>query len=753
MLRGFTKKKQNCTEADARFLFLVLLGREPHSPAEIALLTDHSFFGAMTRVMRRSEFFHAAIGPFFPGKRPMQIAFNEDQTKAIASGLKTHLDVKESSGNHGNWPQCLEVALDGERAQKAFLKAHSHDRLEYLQRNLKALASAPAITGAVNQSLARSVRGYAFAAGSGTPLTLEFYLNGKAAGECVANKQSRLEAADFGTHTNIGFSHDLQWEPEPGVYDAMLTVHDKTSGVMVCPPKEIFVDARVAPTLLDRTVRQLEALEGTEAAAEQISMLAQASDLPLADYDLYRKLYDPGRPTDTEQTHSIGILMLDAPSNACARAVAAQSYRAAVVSSSIDDIEADFILPLGGHDVLHPEALAWINHAAAQKPDATIIRFGVDYEASPGIRSNPVFVADFDPLILEQNAGYADGYAVRANAVPSKNDFPEPSDLWASAWNTDGANGFTSVPHILLTRHEQREATALEPLGLPNPHPGKLAIIIPTKNRLDLIKPCVESLQKSLSGDWITEIIIVDNGSDDEETKNWLSGLDGSPNIRVLSAPEPFNWASLNNKAAASTDADLLLFLNDDTKAIEPGWDTSLRSLLSREDIGIVGAKLLYGDNTIQHAGVILKPDGRVSHEGVDWPDEEAGYENRLVLTRSVEAVTGAFLACTRATFDELGGFDAENFPITYNDIDFCLRANAADRRVVYSPLIKFFHLESQSRGFDTDLDKRAREKKERARFLEKWSGHHLCDRFFQSQLYYDNDAPRLVLRGHTNAF
>lgn len=753
MLKGFIKKAKNCTTNDARFLYLLLLGREPHSPAEAAQLTEQSFFGAVKRLLLSPEFRQALIDPFFIGKRPMQVVFDEVQGKLVRQGSKTHFKM---NGNAplGQWPQCLASVLQAERAQKAFLKVHSADRLEYLLRHLAGMPKAPEIIGAVHQDTGKSVRGFAFAAKSETPLELEFYLNGKPAGECIADKENRLVAADLKVQHNIGFTHDLVWSPEAGVHDALLTVFEKQSGVMVCPPKEVLVDVKVSSQLLARTLKALGDTADPAHLAHQANLLRQAVELPLEDYDLYCKVCEPGPPPASTHQNRIGIMLLGEASETCLRAIKTQSHEAACVVTSIggfDANEIDYIVPLQGDAILHQEALAWINFAAGTHPDASVVRFGHDFQSSGGKRVDPVFTAEFDLLTLLQKPDYATAYAVKTSALSEGLDLSNASGFWNNLWRSHGDSAFANIPGILLTRQVPSCGTELKNLDLPAPAAGKLAIIIPTKNRLDLIKPCVESLQATLANAGETEIIIVDNGSDEPETTAWLSSLDGNPtasNVSVLRAPEPFNWAALNNKAAAQTEADMLLFLNDDTKAIEPGWDSHLRSLLAFEDVGVVGAKLLFASETIQHAGVILKPDGRVSHEAFNWPDDMPGYEDRLRLTRTAEAVTGAFLACTRTTFDQLGGFDAESFPITYNDIDFCLRVSDAGKRTIYSPLLKFYHLESQSRGYDSDLDKRAREKRERARLLEKWPEGRLTDRYFPSQLRYDNGINRLTLCG-----
>ena len=161
---------------------------------------------------------------------------------------------------------------------------------------------------------------------------------------------------------------------------------------------------------------------------------------------------------------------------------------------------------------------------------------------------------------------------------------------------------------------------------------------------------------------------------------------------------EPFNWSRLNNKAVALGGPPLMVFANNDLAMIAAGWDDCLRSHLARSDIGVVGARLLYGDRTIQHAGMVLGIEGGgCEHEGRNAAADEGGPQNRWRTRRSVAAVTGAFLACRRSDFESLGGFDEARFGVWFNDVDFCLRVRARGLRVLYEPAIEAFHYESKT--------------------------------------------------------
>jgi len=185
---------------------------------------------------------------------------------------------------------------------------------------------------------------------------------------------------------------------------------------------------------------------------------------------------------------------------------------------------------------------------------------------------------------------------------------------------------------------------------------------------------------------------------------------------------EPFNWSRLNNAAAAGQDAALLVFVNDDIVMASEGWDEVLRGLLERPEIGAVGARLLYSDETVQHAGVIFGWQGAGLHDGLSESASTPGPASRWHVTRRVAAVTGAFLATRRDAFLAHGGFDEIGLPIGYSDFDFALKLRASDLGILWTPEITCYHHESKSRGLDhLDPEKRARDAAERAVLERRW--------------------------------
>ena len=255
-----------------------------------------------------------------------------------------------------------------------------------------------------------------------------------------------------------------------------------------------------------------------------------------------------------------------------------------------------------------------------------------------------------------------------------------------------------------------------------------ITAIIPTRDGAALLAACVTSLRAHAHRRDRLRLLIVDNGSVSTEMAAQLQGYRNSGVADVLRVDEPFNWSRLNNMAAAQVSSGLLLFMNDDTEMLSNGWDDLLRGYAQRAEVGVVGARLLYPNGTLQHAGIVLRPDGRPQHEGVAQPAAATGPNRRWIRTRPCAAVTGAFLAVRRSLFAELGGFDETQMPIAYSDIDFCLRVRALGRTVLYAPALTLLHHESLSRGRNIAPREVGWDELERAALLRRWGADILED-------------------------
>ena len=250
------------------------------------------------------------------------------------------------------------------------------------------------------------------------------------------------------------------------------------------------------------------------------------------------------------------------------------------------------------------------------------------------------------------------------------------------------------------------------------------SIIIPTRDRIDLLRPCIDSILRSTSSyPGRLDLIVIDNDSALDESHAYFKELAAASQARVLAFRGAFNWSAINNFAAREAHGEVLVFLNNDTVVLAQDWCTELAANAMRPEVGAVGARLLYQDGTLQHGGVVLGVEGVAGHDSVGESPERGGYFGRSHLQRSAAAVTGACLATRRDVFERLGGFEEVHFKIAFNDVDFCLRAMQAGYRIVYDPFAVLYHFESKSRGYDLSSAKVKRHRAEGAAFRARWAG------------------------------
>ncbi|MBE7244567.1 MAG: glycosyltransferase, partial [Actinomycetospora chiangmaiensis] len=232
----------------------------------------------------------------------------------------------------------------------------------------------------------------------------------------------------------------------------------------------------------------------------------------------------------------------------------------------------------------------------------------------------------------------------------------------------------------------------------PLPDPPPLAsVIVPTRDRLDLLSPCLDSLRACT--DWPSlEILVCDNDSREPGTLAYLVELEREGRGHVVPCPGPFNFAAMNNAAAARARGRLLVFVNNDVEAFRPDWLFRMAREALRPDVGAVGAKLLDGEGRIQHGGIVLGTGGLVTHGHRHFPGDAPGYRAALRATHRVSAVTAACLVVEAQKFRAVGGFDDAAFAVDFNDVDLCLRLGARGWRTLWTPRARLAHLESVSR-------------------------------------------------------
>lgn len=256
-------------------------------------------------------------------------------------------------------------------------------------------------------------------------------------------------------------------------------------------------------------------------------------------------------------------------------------------------------------------------------------------------------------------------------------------------------------------------------LSIPDPQP-KVSILIPTKDKINLLAQCIESIN-SLSTYKNYEILVIDNCSEQEDSIRYFDHLISTRKAKVISYDKAFNYSAINNFAVNHADGQLVLLLNNDIEVITPEWLEEMVSLAIKPDAGAVGAKLYYPDGRIQHAGVILGIGGVAGHAYQFLDRTHTGQMGRAMLRQNLSAVTGACLLVKKKQYLEVGGLDEKNLSVAFNDIDFCLKLLKKGYRNIWTPFAELYHHESASRGFEDTPEKQERFKNEVLYTMQKW--------------------------------
>jgi glycosyltransferase involved in cell wall biosynthesis len=453
---------------------------------------------------------------------------------------------------------------------------------------------------------------------------------------------------------------------------------------------------------------------------------------------------------------------------------AANGGISAATNSALQLANGEFVTFLDHDDLLAETALYEVVEALNQHPDAEVLYSDEDRLLEQGeARRSPYFKPDWDPdLLLGQNfvchlAVYRLELVRRLGGLRLGFEGSQDHDLILRAAAVLDARHIQHIPAVLyhwrLGRAESFSSTHLDqcvtasrravedhlaarpdgqgavviphPRGLPYHRvvwplpasPPLVSVIIPTRDQAPLLRRCVNGLLHRTDYEPI-EVLLVDNGSRDADALALLEELSRDPRVRVLRDEGPFNYSRLNNRAAAEARGDVLLLLNNDIDVLQSDWLREMVSHALRPDVGTVGARLLFEDRTLQHGGVVLGVGdffggpGIAGHAGLHTPAEKDGYFCQLRLTRSVAANTAACLAVRRELYLRVDGLDEVNLPVSFNDIDFCLRIRELGLRNVWTPFAELLHLESASRGKDIAAAKAARAHQEMKYMRFNWA-------------------------------
>jgi GT2 family glycosyltransferase len=422
-----------------------------------------------------------------------------------------------------------------------------------------------------------------------------------------------------------------------------------------------------------------------------------------------------------------------------------------------------FIAFLDHDDELAPGALGAIAAAVERHPTADFLYSDEDKIDTLGERFDPLFKPEWSPDLLLSFAYTGHLGVIRRTLLDEtgglRSEFDGSQDYDLALRASEHARSIVHVPEVLYhwrsipgsaasdTTSQQAKPWAYEAgrraiddalrrrgepatVASDPTFPGRyhvrrhvvghplVSIIIPFRDEPAMLATCARTLRADPGYDNF-ELVLVDNDSALPETAALLDELGSEPGIRVLRSPGAFNWAAINNEAARACSGDILLFLNNDIEARVSGWLNALVGHAQRREVGAVGARLLYGDGTIQHAGVVIGLGGIAGHVLRGLPGDRPGYNSLAISTRDCSIVTGAAMMVRRKVFFDLGGFD-ETLAVAFNDVDFCFKLRERGYLIVFSPLAELIHHESKSRGHTDDFA-------ENELMLSRW-GHALAE-------------------------
>ena len=430
-------------------------------------------------------------------------------------------------------------------------------------------------------------------------------------------------------------------------------------------------------------------------------------------------------------------------------------------------------------DLFAEHALAFVALEIADHPDAGLIYSDEDKIDLASHRSNPFFKPDWNPeLFLGQNfinhlgvyrtellreiGGFREGlegsqdYDLALRCVerlepPQVRHIPRILYHWRAVAGSlaavvDAKPYAKEAARRAIGDHLRRVGILARVEACPeNPEshrvvyeladaPPLVSIIIPMRDRVDLTERCVASIRERTDYPSI-EFVVVDNGSAERATLEFLRTIQEEAGVQVLRDDAPFNFSRLINRGAAAAKGSVLALLNNDIEADEREWLREMVSHAVRTGVGAVGARLWYPNGTLQHGGVIIGLGGVASHAFPRIPHGHAGYFNRAYLQQNCSAVTGACMLVRKGIFQEFGGFDEVNLGISFNDIDFCLRLRATGLQNVWTPYANLIHHESASRGHQRTSEEQSQFVREATYMQRKWGIELLHDPFYNPNL------------------
>ncbi|HAL3160031.1 TPA: glycosyltransferase family 2 protein [Escherichia coli] len=456
----------------------------------------------------------------------------------------------------------------------------------------------------------------------------------------------------------------------------------------------------------------------------------------------------------------------------------------AASNSALEIAKGDFVALLDHDDVLPEHAMLFMAQAICEQPHTQILYSDEDKINARGERFDPHFKSDWNPdlffsqnyvshlgvyrrSLLQQIGGFRLGVEGSQEQdlllrclphVAAEQIVHIPRVLYH--WRTiegstalaSGEKSYTTEAGIKALRDyfsKQQPEVTVEAGLVPNTYrvrypisePAPLvSLLIPTRDRRALTETAVRSIIDRSTYTHF-EILILDNGSVEQETLDFFAQIQQEDSrVRVLRYDHPFNYSAINNFGVRHAKGAIIGLVNNDVEVINPDWLTEMVSHCMRPEIGCVGAKLYYSNDTLQHGGVILGIGGVAGHSHKQYPRHHPGYFSRLLLTQTLSAVTAACLLIRKNIYEEVAGLDEENLHVAFNDVDFCLKVREAGYRNLWTPYAELYHYESISRGAEDSPEKIARFAREVNFMKSKWGKHLELDPFYSPNLSKDRE-------------
>lgn len=427
-------------------------------------------------------------------------------------------------------------------------------------------------------------------------------------------------------------------------------------------------------------------------------------------------------------------------------------------------VTGDYIALLDHDDVLADYALFFVVECINKHPDVEFIYSDEDKMTKNGDRYDAYFKPNFAPDTL-RSQNYFCHFSVfkkelmdKLGGFRGKYDGAQDYDIFLRMSEITDESKIRHISRLLYHWRVHKDSTAklnshaknyafekgvaavqdhINRIGLkgtvtPGPVEGtyrtdyevigepSVSIIIPNKDGKDILKVCIDSLlEKTTYKNY--NIVVVENNSTSKEIFEYYKEIEKNPKIKVVYYKEKgFNYPAIINLGVRSSDGEYVVQLNNDTELITPNWIELMLGFCQRKDVGAVGGKLYYPDDTIQHSGIIIGLGGVAGHRFKEVEKDKHGYFGKESMIENLSAVTGALLFSKRSIYEEVGYMD-EGFAVAFNDVDFCLKIRQKGYLIVYNPFVEFKHYESKTRGLENTPEKIKRFQGEIARFKDRW--------------------------------